>query len=64
MREDETVHQIAVMFGVHPNEVGQWERKSSEGLVQLFERGARAGRDTCTARPGLLPTARRVGDAS
>ena len=45
LRGDKTVRQIAVKHGVHPNQVSQWKRKASEGLVQLFERGARAGRD-------------------
>ena len=45
LRGDKAVRQIAVKHGVHPNQVSQWKRKASEGLVQLFERGARAGRD-------------------
>ena len=30
---------------MHPSQVSQWKRKASEGLVQLFERDAKAGRD-------------------
>ena len=45
LRGDKTVRQITVKHGVHPNQMSQWKRKASEGLVQLFERGGRAGRD-------------------
>ena len=59
LRGDRTVQQIAVKHGVHPNQVSQWKRKASEGLVELFERGAKAGRmsrrrrsASCTRRSG------------
>ena len=45
LRGDKTVRQIATKHRVHPNQVSQWKRKASEGLVQLFERGAKTGRD-------------------
>ena len=45
LRGDKTVRQIAAKHGVHPHQVSQWKRKASEGLVELFERGAQAGRD-------------------
>ena len=39
LRGDKTVRQIATKHRVHPNQVSQWKRKASEGLVQLYERG-------------------------
>ena len=45
LRGDKTVRQIATKHRVHLNQVRQWKRKASEGLVQLFQRGARTGRD-------------------
>lgn len=45
LRGDRTVQQIAARHGVHPNQVSQWKRKASEGLVELFERGAKIGPD-------------------
>ena len=45
LRGDRTVQQIAAKHEVHPNQVSQWKRKASEGLVELFERGAQAGQD-------------------
>ena len=45
LRGDRTVQQIAGKHGVHPNQVSQWKRKASEGLVELFERGVQAGQD-------------------
>ncbi len=44
LRGDKTVQQIAARHEVHPNQVSQWKRKASEGLVELFERGARGDR--------------------
>ena len=45
LRGDRTVQQIAAKHGVHPNQVSQWKCKASAGLVELFERGAKAGQD-------------------
>ena len=45
LREDKTVRQIAAKHAVHPNHVSQWKCKASGGLVTLFERGAKTGRD-------------------
>ena len=45
LRGDRTVQQIAAKHGVHPNQVSQWKSKASAGLVELFERGAKAGQD-------------------
>ena len=45
LRGDRTVQQIAARHGVHPNQVSQWKRKASEGLVELFQRGRKAGLD-------------------
>ena len=45
LRGDRTVQQIAARHGVRPNQVSQWKRKASEGLVELFERGAKIGPD-------------------
>ena len=33
LRGDRTVQQIAAKHEVHPNQVSQWKRKASEGLV-------------------------------
>ena len=41
LRGDQTVQQIAGKHEVHPNQVSQWKRKASEGLVELFERSPR-----------------------
>ena len=45
LRGDKTIQQIAAKHGVHPNQVSQWKGKASQGLVQLFERGAKARQD-------------------
>ena len=45
LRGDRTAQQIAARHSLHPNQVSQWKRKASEGLVQLFERGRKSARD-------------------
>lgn len=49
LRGDKTVQQIAARHEVHPNQVSQWKRKASEGLVELFERGPRGERQELEA---------------
>ncbi len=39
LRGGKTVREIAGEHQVHPNHVGGWKRKASEGLVDLFEGG-------------------------
>ena len=41
LRGDRTVRQIAARHSLHPNQVSQWKREASEGLVELFERDER-----------------------
>ena len=59
LRGDRTVQQIAALHSLHPNQVSQWKRKASEGLVELFERGGsqrgmsgRRRSASCTRRSG------------
>ena len=45
LRGDRTVQQIIARHSLHPNQVSQWKRKASEGLVELFERARKSARD-------------------
>ncbi len=38
LRGDQTIQQIAAHHEVHPNQVSQWKRTASEGLIGLFEK--------------------------
>ena len=58
LREERTVQQIAVRHGVHPNQVSQWKRKASEGLVELFERGAARRRKRAAEAELQMPHAK------
>ena len=49
LRGDQTVQQIGAKHEVHPNQVSQWKRKASEGLVELFERGPSGERQALEA---------------
>jgi len=36
MKDEETLAQLAVRFGVHPNLVAQWKKQAMEGQVGIF----------------------------
>ena len=36
LREEATISEIAVKFGIHPNQVGDWKRRAVEGLADVF----------------------------
>ena len=38
LREESTVQEIAVKYGVHPNQIAQWKVQAVAGLAGLFER--------------------------
>jgi putative transposase len=38
LREESTVQEIAVKYGVHPNQIAQWKAQAVAGLADLFER--------------------------
>ena len=39
IRNQQTISQIASQYGVHPNQVSKWKKRSLEGLVELFSDG-------------------------
>ncbi len=43
LRNQQTTHQLAGRYGVHPNQVAQWKRQALEALPQIFsDRRARS----------------------
>ena len=38
LREESTIQEIAVKFGVHPNQISQWKAQAIAGMADLFER--------------------------
>jgi transposase len=36
LKEETTISEIAIKFGVHPNQVGEWKRRAVEGLADVF----------------------------
>ncbi len=45
LKEQKTVRQLAVQFGVHPTQVGLWKRQLIDGAPELFERGKASSRE-------------------
>jgi transposase-like protein len=42
IRGDRTVAELAVHFGVHPNQIHNWKKQLLDGAVSVFEGGAAA----------------------
>ena len=38
IKEQETIQQIALKYGVHPNQVSQWKKQLLDNLPATFER--------------------------
>src|SRR3954471_5071453 len=49
-----TVAELAVHFGVHPNQIHNWKKQLLDGAVSVFERGASAEGATNEAQVDLL----------
>jgi transposase len=59
LREESTVQEIAVKYGVHPNQIAQWKSQAVAGLAGLFERPnkkSEEGRAAESERDELLKT--------
>ena len=54
IRGDRTVAELAVHFGVHPNQIDNWKKQLSDGAVGVFEGGVPAEGATNEAQVDLL----------
>ena len=46
LREESTIQEIAVKFGVHPNQISQWKAQAIAGLADIFERPNKKSEET------------------
>src|ERR1700746_2047906 len=54
IRGDRTVAELAVHFGVHPNQIHNWKKQLLDGAVSVFEGGVPAEGATNEAQVDLL----------
>jgi transposase-like protein len=54
IRGDRTIAELAVHFGVHPNQIHNWKKQLLDGVVSVFEGGASADGATNEAQVDLL----------
>ena len=46
LREESTIQEIAVKYGVHPNQISQWKAQAIAGMADLFERPNKKSEET------------------
>ena len=46
LREESTIQEIAVKYGVHPNQISQWKAQAIAGLADIFERPNKKSEET------------------
>ena len=54
IRGDRTIAELAVHFGVHPNQIHNWKKQLLDGAVSVFEGDASAEGTTNEAQIDLL----------
>ena len=54
IKGDRTVAELAMHFGVHPNQIHNWKKQLLDGAVSLFEGGVAAEEATNEAQVDLL----------
>ena len=54
IRGDRTIAELAVHFGVHPNQIHNWKKQLLDGAVSVFEGGVSAEGGTNEAQVDLL----------
>src|ERR1700749_1205809 len=54
IKGDRTVTELAVHFGVHPNQIHNWKKQLLDGAVSVFEGGTSAEGATNEAQVDLL----------
>jgi transposase-like protein len=54
IKGDRTIAELAVHFGVHPNQIHNWKKQLLDGAVSVFEGGASAEGATNEAQVDLL----------
>ena len=57
IKGDRTVAELAVHFGVHPNQIHNWKKQLLDGAVSVFEGGASA--EGATNEAQSLPSRKR-----
>jgi transposase-like protein len=48
IKGDRTVAELASQFGVHPNQIYNWEKQLLDGAVRVFEGGSTAAAGTAS----------------
>jgi len=59
LRGEQTVHELAARFEIHPNMVSQWKRQAAERMAELF--ATKSGRDTVASEAEIKDLHAKIG---
>ena len=56
LREESTIQEIAVKYGIHPNQISQWKAQAIAGLADIFNKKSEETRKQEEEKDSLLKT--------
>lgn len=59
LREESTIQELSVKYGVHPNQISKWKAQAIAGMADIFERPNKKSEEekkTEEEKDGLLKT--------
>ena len=56
LREESTIQEIAVKYGVHPNQISQWKAQAIAGMAELLSARTRNRRKSAVRKKKKMST--------